>query len=187
MGRFCVIGFVLVLAAGGCSAGATEEPSPTTSRSVVTEQPTATASETVPAPPEMPAEAKEMTEAGADAFARHWFDVVEYAYATGNAEPLRALADPECEICNASIAEIESKTREGLHFEGVAIEVLTSAPAPKDSRGVIVTMSVQEVSSQVVTADGEVVEDVPGIEAAPINVYVAESDGGWRIFGIGKI
>lgn len=128
-----------------------------------------------------------MTEAGADAFARHWFDVVEYAYATGNTEPLRALAEPECEICNASIEEIESKTRQGLRFEGVAIDVLTSAAAPRDSRGVIVTMSVQEASSKVVTADGDVVEDVPGTDAQPINVYVAEREGRWRIFGVGRI
>ncbi|MFC5999371.1 DUF6318 family protein [Quadrisphaera sp. GCM10027208] len=187
MDRFCVIGVVLALAAGGCSAGATEEPSPTTSRSVVTEQPTATASETVPAPPEIPAEAKEMTEAGADAFARHWFDVVEYAYATGNTEPLRALAESECEICNASIAEIEERAQQGLITQGLNIEVLTSAAAPGDNRGVVVTMTVRESDSRVVDADGEVQEESPASGQIAVNVYVANAGTEWQLFEIGVI
>lgn len=186
------VGLLTVLMLVACSSGAAEEPEPTasapeTSEAATSEAATATPTESAPAPPEMPAEAREMTEAGADAFARYWFDVVEYAYATGNTEPLRVLAEPECEICNASIEEIEDRAQRKLTTEGLTIEVLTSAAAPQDERGVVVTMSVTESASKVVDADGGVHEESPGSGRIAVNVYVANTGNAWRLFEIGVI
>ena len=42
------------------------------------------------AAPEMPAEASEASAAGAEACAGHWIDLLNYAYETGDTEPLEA-------------------------------------------------------------------------------------------------
>lgn len=181
-----MIGVVLVLAAGGCSAGATQEPSPTTSRSVVTEQPTATASETVPAPPEMPAEAKEMTAEGAAAFAKHYFEVADYAYATGDVEPLRRLVADDCSACLALIAEIEDVYRDGGRFQGVDAVITSAVAPPPDEQGTIVSIVMSESASAVVQADGSIESETAATQDVGISVFTLRTPQGWRIFEISK-
>lgn len=182
-----MIGVVLVLAAGGCSAGATQEPSPTTSRSVVTEQPTATASETVPAPPEMPAEAKEMTAEGAAAFAVYWFEAVEFAYATGETDQLSELATENCEFCKATIAKIADQYASGGRFEGVDISISSPAASSPDERGSVVSMLYSESASQAIGPDGVVEDETNAVEGKAIDFYAALTPTGWRVFGIAGV
>ena len=51
------------------------------------------------APPAMPPEAQTQTADGAMAFARYYFAVVDYAYASGDTAPLAAISDPDCRSC----------------------------------------------------------------------------------------
>ena len=54
-------------------------------------------------------EATQQTAAGAMAFVRHYFAVVDYAYATGDTAPLTAVSDPGCLPC-AGIKEMVDKS-----------------------------------------------------------------------------
>jgi hypothetical protein len=49
--------------------------------------------------PVIPKAAKVQTAAGAMAIACHYFTVLDYAYAIGNAAPLAAISDPRCKPC----------------------------------------------------------------------------------------
>ncbi len=62
----------------GCTGDEPNPPSP----SSTSESPTDTSSPTVTVPA-MPEEAKVGDAAGAEAFVRHWIDLLNYAYATG--------------------------------------------------------------------------------------------------------
>ncbi|WP_130012190.1 DUF6318 family protein [Serinicoccus sediminis] len=56
-------------------------------------------------PPEMPAEAREQTEEGAEAFAQHYIDVLNWAYRTGETGPAEELSGSECDSCSGLIEE----------------------------------------------------------------------------------
>ena len=115
-----VIMVVALVAAAGCSRQAApalpatsvaESPSQTQTGAVSpTASPsgpvTPTVGQTVsvpegPAPvlPAMPVQAQEMTNEGAEAFVVYWFDLANYALATGDTEPMMALADSRCVVC----------------------------------------------------------------------------------------
>jgi len=62
--------------------------------------PSPTATSADPAtPPPLPAAAKKQTVAGAKAFAEYYWEMVNYAQASGEVDPLVALASPTCEGC----------------------------------------------------------------------------------------
>lgn len=98
-------------AQGAASASASGAPTPT-----VDSRPTP-ASSTGPArnlpKPELPAAARENTEAGFRAFTQYWFDTVTYALETGDTAPLRAISKPDCKICIGFAHEAETSNVDG--------------------------------------------------------------------------
>ena len=49
--------------------------------------------------PELPDEAKENSEKGAEAAARHYLDLIVYAWNTGDTQPLADMSAPTSEVC----------------------------------------------------------------------------------------
>ena len=49
--------------------------------------------------PVMPEAAKIKSKEGLEAFARYWYELVNYGYETGDVEPLRAISGPDCPVC----------------------------------------------------------------------------------------
>jgi len=47
----------------------------------------------------MPEEAKVESKEGLIAFARYWYELANYGYQTGDAEPLKAISGPDCFAC----------------------------------------------------------------------------------------
>lgn len=95
---------------GGATPGATAAPassSPAASPTP-TATPTATASykpadasgraQNVPVPV-LPEVAKAETKEGLEAFARYWFQLLNFAYETGNSSGLESVTAPSCEFC----------------------------------------------------------------------------------------
>lgn len=109
--------FVLIaVGLTGCSQAAGDPGGGSPSPAVSSSPPSATASpsptlsakykpasaegpaENVPLP-EMPAEAKVESKEGLEAFARYWYELVNYGFETGDAEPIRAISGPDCAVC----------------------------------------------------------------------------------------
>ncbi|KAD3515127.1 hypothetical protein GD627_12565 [Arthrobacter yangruifuii] len=49
--------------------------------------------------PVMPAEAKVQSKEGLEAFARYWYNLINYGFETGDVEPIKAISGPECAVC----------------------------------------------------------------------------------------
>src|SRR5689334_8294933 len=98
-----LIGFAL-LTLTACSGSADPSPPPTTRSTPTSAAPSPTPSPTVPV---MPEAAKAHTTAGAKAFVRYFWQVVNYAQATGDTAAIAAMTDSKsCSQCNAGIKSI---------------------------------------------------------------------------------
>ncbi|MGO0576902.1 DUF6318 family protein [Ornithinimicrobium panacihumi] len=109
-------------------APTTEAPAPTTEEVEVTSEPEAGA-------PEMPEEALEPTEAGADQFVRHWISTFNYAYHHGEPElmdPLQAEGCASCEGLAGLLKEPSTESRYLTLHETTPIALPGSATVEAD-------------------------------------------------------
>ena len=66
--------------------------------------------------PELPEEAKENTERGAEAAARHYLDLIVYAWNTGDTQPLEDMSDPSSNFAQGHIANTQEMYTHGWSF-----------------------------------------------------------------------
>ena len=66
--------------------------------------------------PELPEEAKENTEEGAEAAARHYLDLIVYAWNTGDTQPLEDMSDPSSNVAQGHIANTQEMYTNGWSF-----------------------------------------------------------------------
>ena len=66
--------------------------------------------------PELPDEAKENTEKGAEAAARHYLDLIVYAWNTGDTQPLADMSDPSSNFAQGHIANTQEMYTNGWSF-----------------------------------------------------------------------
>ena len=66
--------------------------------------------------PELPEEAKENTEKGAEAAARHYLDLIVYAWNTGDTQPLADMSDPSSNFAQGHIANTQEIYTNGWSF-----------------------------------------------------------------------
>lgn len=128
-----------------------------------------------------------MDAAGAEAFARYWFTVSDYAYQTGDVEQIDAIAEGTCTACQRISEEIKSQFASGGHFEGMVTTVESAAATPPDERGTIVTVVYREAANRTIAADGTVEEEFAASGTAGANVYLSATPQGWRVFGISRV
>ena len=183
-------GVVVTLACVAALLGACSEdspappPSPSTSSSSSTTETT----EPVPEPPALPPEATTPDAAGAAAFVRHWFDLANYAYATGETAPLEAVALEECESCSALISATGEVYDGGGKFEGARVTVVGAEAGPIAADGVsLVTTVIDQEALSVIGADGESESTEPMVSGAALAYYAQLLDGAWRAFAIAPV
>ena len=66
--------------------------------------------------PELPDEAKQNTEEGAEAAARHYLDLIVYAWNTGDTQPLADMSDPSSNFAQGHIANTQEMYTNGWSF-----------------------------------------------------------------------
>ena len=66
--------------------------------------------------PELPEEAKQNTEEGAEAAARHYLDLIVYAWNTGDTQPLADMSDPSSNFAQGHIANTQEMYTNGWSF-----------------------------------------------------------------------
>lgn len=122
--RSAAAGLALALALGavGCSDDAPPAGSP-----VPSDSSSATATASVPA---LPAEARGRGPKAAEAFVRHYVDLINYGLRTLDSEPLAAASSEDCEACDYFIdALAATKQRDGRYVGGTwTIEDLRQYP-----------------------------------------------------------
>ena len=185
---FVVAGAV---ALGGCTGESDPDPSPSagsasaTSSASPSATPSPSASETASGP-EIPAAAREQTEAGAEAFVRFFFDQVNTAWTEPRAGLIKSFSDPKCEFCSKTEATAARLVSDRQRYSSNPVEVTAIdqfVGAPSGQEYLAVTLVQRRVD--VLDADGSVVSTD---QRKNLDRYVAViwTDGEWRLLGVEK-
>jgi hypothetical protein len=124
-----VVALLLSFAVAGCDEddpSGSPPPSSTLSSpdSSSPTEATSAATPTGPVEPTLPTEAERADKAGAEAFVSYYYDVVNYATATGDVAQLKTLDEPSCGGCQNGIELIEKVYGRGGRIVGGDYRVL---------------------------------------------------------------
>jgi hypothetical protein len=137
---------VISLALTGCACSADDPPDPPPTSTSAAPTPTAPA-------PTLPTTARADSPAGAEAFARYWLTALDYAYQTGNSQPLRNAGT--CQGCTALADSIDRVYSRGGYIEGGRITILeTKARRYTPGRPVEVEAYYAQANGTTVYGDG---------------------------------
>lgn len=186
-----LLGITTLVACSGESPQAAD--SPPSSASVTSDTPDATAtrpleSPTPPteAPPPLPVEAQAADVDGAAAFIRHYFDVVNYAYRTGDVAPLDAISAEGCASCLNVLDRAVQGNASGGGMRDGAISIGDLAVAAGDpATGLEATGSLSQRAGTWVNDSGDIVEDVEEVDGYFLGVIVVY-DSYWSVLEWGN-
>lgn len=189
----------VLLSITACSGGgdpppgsaAAESPSPSVS-TTPTATPTPTASykpadafgkaRNVPVPVR-PEAAKAETKEGLEAFARYWFQLLNFAYETGHVAGLASVTSASCEFCSNITRSLDSNYQNGQWLAGGSIET-PSISSVFDAQGdgqYQVVVQVQQATIKYFSPGGtEFRKPTPPSDTGNV-MLAAYTDGGWRI------
>jgi hypothetical protein len=172
----CAVGGVggAVLLAG-CTSNAEPRPLPEpTASAAVSASPSPAAT-----PPTLPAAAEGTSPRAAKAFARHYFDVVNYAARTGDTKDLRSLAAPGCVSCEAIASNIERIYNAGGHIESDGWTLQQARSLKTTSTRSILTLGVRLESEVVVTGEGDKQHHAGRLQ--PMTMHLMRDAGGFSV------
>lgn len=151
--------------------------------------PSSSSSSAVPAPevtvPPLPPEATTQDAAGAEAFVRHWFDLLNYGYMTGDSGPLSHQSDDACAECGDFFRLIEDLSSDDERTAGPAIGLDAIAAPPPAPEGVLVSVAYHENEVTVIAGDGSS-RRVPAGKPVSAGAILSWAQGGWTMIGIGS-
>ena len=135
-----------------------------------------------PAAPVLPAEGREQTAAGAIAFVRHYFAVVDYAYATGDTAPLAAASDPKCAACAGVKDMVDSTFVTGGYFDSSTTMVGQLNVSDGEALGAVEVMAVtSEPLTRFLDANGDELRRFEAVQDQKSRVIVVPTEDGWAV------
>ena len=133
--------------------------------------------------PSVPPEASAETAQGAAAFARHYMDVLNQAYAAADPTLVQSVSSQECGGCQDLIGVVQALRRDGSRSAGGEYDV-KSALAPAVVAGdVIVDIVYERPPGQIVGADGAVVERAGSVGPTSAQMRLLWRNGAWVVQG----
>jgi hypothetical protein len=132
--------------------------------------------------PVLPEVAKTETKEGLEAFARHWYSTLSYAYETGETKPLEAASGPDCGACAKVRSEVTEWHADGrwmaggkMHVEGVHSDFVETSPAEYQA-----VVQVYQDTIDYYLADATLKGSLPRKPAIG-DIVIAHFDGsGWK-------
>jgi hypothetical protein len=199
------LAFGLALALSGCNQGDSPGPGGTSSP-VAADTPTATSTPTpTPTPsavykpadasgpaqnvpvPVLPEVAKTETKEGAEAFTKHWFSVLSYAYETGDTAALSKLSNPQCAFCQGLVADIEAAWAEGKWISGGQIEIPVATAKPSTDGATQVVLQVLQKELVIHNPDGSPYQEKTAATNSGSVAMVRFADSAWVVNDLGLI
>lgn len=166
------------------SASASPSPSPTPS-AVYKPADASGPAQNVPVPV-LPEVAKTETKEGLEAFARYWFEQVNFAYDTGDIAGVNALTSPSCEFCANITSSLTTNYQEGRWLAGGHITVpaasTTFERGPDGNYQVILQLQ-QETITYYQPGGGEFRTATKPSNSGNVLLVGFES-GAWRVNGL---
>ncbi|MFC7502117.1 DUF6318 family protein, partial [Nocardioides sp. GCM10030258] len=137
-----------------------------------------------PVEPVLPAAATKATEAGARAFITYYFDVINYAQATGEVSTLNALSASTCGACEDLAERLRNQYEDGGRIDGgvnslksiSATEVTTTSKA---AYGFQMKLDVFHDEQTLTDSDGDTEER--GAATNAFTALIMWADGRWRL------
>ena len=170
---------VSVLALGACS-GSDPQPKfadPTPS------QPTSPSTTAVSGPvePTMPAAAQGTDAAAAEAFVRFYWEMVNYAQATGDLEGLRSLAGPECGPCASGLKALERLVEREAAVRGGVYKLSDMSSAFFGEGNRITVWYALAATRQVIAYPGDRADEVYAAKEVRAMSVLRREDGQWAL------
>ena len=137
-------------------------------------------------PPVLPAAATTPDAAGAEAFVRHFWDTVNYAYATGDTAAILAISEPGCVGCIGLKDGVESATSTGgrwVDFAWTTEQYLSEPPNEGGLSLVTGLMLLLSADPHVIEADGQR-QEIGGQRGKSFQVLALWQDQRWYIYAI---
>lgn len=132
-----------------------------------------------PVPPEA---ATAESAAGAESFTRYWFDVLNYATATGATGPLEQASSPECAACKAALAAIHGAYQNGLSMQGgryalrsLHVDSFFTLQRP------ILRVVFDRTPRSIINTSGQETGSTPGVTFADCQVVLERAGTRWRV------
>ena len=169
----------LPLVLGGCTSDDGKKPT------VLPSLAPPAASPSVAPVPSVPTEASAETSQGASAFVRHYFEVVNGAYANSDASAVANLSDSGCNACRNIVEDVTRLRQIDHRVAGDRFKLDFAETRPEDAeKRVIVDFRFSSDAYVEVDASGGVVQNQAAQTAVDGQARLARTDGRWLLFGI---
>jgi hypothetical protein len=181
--RGALVAVLLAAVLAGCDDDNPQPniPDPTTSApSTSTPPSTNTPTPTGPTEPALPDAATQNTDAGAEAFVRHWIELVNYAQVTGDTATLKSVNDSRCAGCTGLVGAIEEPYAQGGHIEGGAFRIGRLRALPLDHGADWAGFAKGSVDPQTVVSGNGETQTSTGSKIY-FYAYVAWADSQWSM------
>lgn len=156
------------------------EPDATSSAPTPTETPTVD-------PLAIPAEAKVENKKGAGVMVRHYFEMVNHLWATGDSKPIRRLYGDRCSFCETPTQIVEFAQSKGHTFVGseeiLSMEVVLLERANGILRAVAFVDATQTDLVER-NANGKLLVTYPAVKRGSREYYLAFQKGKWEITNV---
>ncbi|MBT8161675.1 MULTISPECIES: DUF6318 family protein [Arthrobacter] len=200
--RFFAIAVVgVMLGLTGCAPGDPPEASQTGRSSAspsVTATPTPTPvaaykpatstgrAENVPVPV-LPEAAKANSKEGLEAFARYWYQVLSYAYETGDLTDVQRLSGPNCGLCANQEKAIAAAWSDGKWIVGGRIETPLVEGKTEEGKSSQVTVQAIQQLIEIRSADGSLFQEPTEASNMAMLVVAAFGPNGWTLIDFGLV
>ena len=185
---------------GGTTPGATAAPESSSPTASPTQMPTPTPTasykpadasgkaQNVPIPV-LPEAAKAETKEGAIAFAKHWYEALNYAYQTGDFVPLDAVTGAGCRMCAKVRPGIVEWNSEGRWIAGGLVTVkgaFTEFVKTADGH-YQVTTQLEQPGGSLHRADSSIEKSVAASQVLADIMTIRFTDGGWKAVDVDRL
>ena len=134
--------------------------------------------------PELPEEAKENTERGAEAAAEHYLALLVYAWNTGDTQPFVDMSDPSSEFAKSYAHDIDSAYQNGWIYgtESKAVHVLRIEPVTEghgNTQPNTIGVKLQISSIEGVTCQGQKITINNNEYTSTLSLFMTWKNGHW--------
>jgi hypothetical protein len=123
----------------------------------------------------MPAEARERTADGFNAFVGYYIELINRLDEDLDARYLRQFSRG-CDTCERLAADAENDARQGYSYDGGTITITAQAPANLTNEGAETAFTVEQAGYTVLDSNGS---PVPGLSGEPVGGLAAGMAGLW--------
>ncbi|MET3809345.1 DUF6318 family protein [Arthrobacter sp. UYEF3] len=171
------------------SASATPTPTPTPTPTASYKPADATGrAQNVPVPV-LPEAAKAQTKEGLEAFARYWYQLLNYAYETGDLSRISSISSGTCALCGKVFPGIKTWNAEGKWIVGGTVTVLAvqSTFVRTAAGNFQVAVQSQQRSGSLKNADGSDGQTVEESEILGDLMVANYEKGSWTVQNVDRL